>query len=100
MKRWVMAHCFITPVYETGRLTLVGSWPLEKFAMWLVGSVAAALGGLFWETLLPESNGEKSSKENQQKARLLFMRVIRFYKPDSLCLFGASVFLALAVLCK
>ncbi|XP_017312650.1 antigen peptide transporter 2 [Ictalurus punctatus] len=100
MKRWVMAHCFITPVYETGRLTLLGIWPLEKFAMWLVGSVAAALGCLFWETLLPESNGESSSKEKKQKARVLFMRVIRFYRPDYLFLITASVFLALAVLCE
>lgn len=100
MKRWIMVHCFITPVYETGRLTLFGSWALEKFAMWLVGSVAAALGCLFWETLLPESNGESSSKEKKQKARVLFMRVIHLYKPDYLVLIGASVFLALAVLCK
>ncbi|KAF4075232.1 hypothetical protein AMELA_G00232050 [Ameiurus melas] len=68
--------------------------------MWLVGSVAAALGCLFWETLLPESNGESSSKENKQKARVLFMRVIRFYRPDYLFLISASVFLALAVLCE
>lgn len=100
MKRWVLAHCFIAPVYETGRLTLFGSWPLEKSAMWLLGSVAAALGCLFWETLLPESNGESSSKENKQKARVLFMRVILLYKPDYLFLIGASVFLTLAVLCK
>ncbi|XP_060716371.1 antigen peptide transporter 2-like [Tachysurus vachellii] len=100
MKRWVMAHCFITPVYETGRLTLFGNWPMEKFAMWMVGSVAAALGCLFWETLLPESNEESRGKENKQKARVLFMRVIHLYKPDYLFLFGASIFLALAVLCE
>lgn len=100
MKRWILAHCFITPVYETGRLTLFGSWQLEKFAMWLVGSGAAALGCLFWETLFPESNGESSSKEKKQKARELFLRVIRLYKPDYLLLIGACVFLALAVLCK
>ncbi|KAF7689483.1 hypothetical protein HF521_012836 [Silurus meridionalis] len=100
VKRWILAHCFLNPVYETGRLTVFGGWPLEKFAMWLVGSVSAALGCLFWETLFPESNGESSSKENKQKARVLFMRVIRLYKPDYLFLIGASVFLALAVLCE
>ncbi|KAK3511122.1 hypothetical protein QTP70_032105 [Hemibagrus guttatus] len=100
IKRWVMAHCFITPVYETGRLTLFGNWPMEKFAMWLVGSVAAALGCLFWETLIPESNEESSSKEKKQKARVLFMRVLHLYKPDYLFLIGASLFLALAVLCE
>ncbi|KAM9454224.1 antigen peptide transporter 2-like [Clarias gariepinus] len=100
MKRWILAHCFICPVYETGRLTLFGNWPLEKFSLWLLGSVAAALGCLFWETLLPESNGESSSKEKKQKARVLFKRVIILYKPDYLYLIGASGFLALAVLCE
>ncbi|KAI5089976.1 transporter associated with antigen processing, subunit type a, partial [Silurus meridionalis] len=89
-----------SPVGVCARLTVFGGWPLEKFAMWLVGSVSAALGCLFWETLFPESNGESSSKENKQKARVLFMKVIRLYKPDYLFLIGASVFLALAVLCE
>ncbi|MCJ8748012.1 hypothetical protein PDJAM_G00159940 [Pangasius djambal] len=100
MKRWILAHCFLPPVYETGRLTVFGSWPLEKFALWLAGSVAAALGCLFWETLFAESNGESSSRENKQKARVLFMRVIHLYKPDYLFLIGASGFLALAVVCE
>ncbi|KAM9454250.1 antigen peptide transporter 2-like [Clarias gariepinus] len=100
MKRWILAHCFMCPVYETGRLTLFGNWPLEKFSLWLLGSVAAALGCLFWETLLPESNGESSSKEKKQKARVLLKRVIILYKPDYHYLIGASGFLALAVLCE
>uniref|UniRef100_A0AAY5ENH6 Transporter associated with antigen processing, subunit type a n=1 Tax=Electrophorus electricus TaxID=8005 RepID=A0AAY5ENH6_ELEEL len=99
-KRWILTHCFIGPMYETGRLALFGNYPLAKFDMWLVGSVAAALGCLFWEMLFPDSNGESNGKERKQKARVLFMRVIHLYQPDYLLLIGASVFLALAVLCE
>ncbi|XP_062846203.1 antigen peptide transporter 2a [Trichomycterus rosablanca] len=99
-KQWIMAHCFISPIYETCRLALFGNYPVGKFEMWLLGSIAAALGCVFWEMLLPDSNGENNTKEKKQKARVLFMRVIYFYKPDYLILFGASVFLALAVLCE
>ncbi|KAI4898291.1 hypothetical protein NFI96_033494 [Prochilodus magdalenae] len=100
VRRWVLAHCFIGPVYETGRLTLFGNFPLGRTDTWVVGSVAAGLGCLFWETLVPDSNGEGSGKDQNQKARVLFMRVIRFYKPDYLLMIGAFVFLALAVLCE
>ncbi|XP_036451872.1 uncharacterized protein LOC118825392 [Colossoma macropomum] len=99
VKRWLLAHCFIGPVWETGRLTVFGTFQLAKVDTWLVGSVAAALGCLFWETLLPDSE-ESNGKDKKQKARVLFMRVVRFYKPDYLLLIGASVFLALAVLCE
>ncbi|XP_066530950.1 antigen peptide transporter 2a [Hoplias malabaricus] len=96
--RWILAHCLIGPVYETGRLSLFGNFPLARFHTWLFGSVAAALGCLFWETMLCESNGENNGKDTKQKARVLFMRVISFYKPDYLLLVGAFGFLALAVL--
>ncbi|KAG9279318.1 hypothetical protein AMEX_G4833 [Astyanax mexicanus] len=101
VRRWILAHCFIAPVYETGRLTLFGNFPLEKLDTWLVGSAAAALGCLFWETLLPDSSGGSTGGGQQkQKARVLFMRVIRFYRPDYLLMIGAFVFLTLAVLCE
>lgn len=98
-RQWATVHCFISPVYETGRFALLGTSQIGKFEMWLVGSIAAALGCLFWEILLPDTKS-KNNDETKQKARVLFMRVIYFYKPDFFILIGASVFLALAVLCK
>lgn len=100
MKRWIVVHCFISSVYETGRSNLFGNYRLDKFNTWLVGSVAAALACLFWEITLPDTNGDAKGKENKQKARVLFMRVIRLYRPDYILLCGAFVFLALAVLCE
>ncbi|XP_077051207.1 antigen peptide transporter 2a [Siphateles boraxobius] len=100
IRRWMTVHCFIASVYETGRLALFDNYRLDKFNMWLVGTVAAALACLFWEVMLPDTNGESNGKERKQRARDLFIRVIRFYKPDYIILCGAFVFLALAVLCE
>ncbi|KAJ8000102.1 hypothetical protein DPEC_G00201360 [Dallia pectoralis] len=105
-KRWLAAHCLLAPFYETGRLMLHGSSPESTYGplggprLWLVSTVAAAAAALFWETTFPDSNGESNGKEKKQKARVLFMRVVRFYKPDMLFLIGAFIFLSLAVLCE
>ncbi|KAM9419666.1 antigen peptide transporter 2-like isoform 1-T1 [Salvelinus alpinus] len=107
-KRWLAVHCFLAPVYETGRLMLYGSSPERAYgslglgspSLWLLCTVAAAAAALFWETTFPDSNGESNGKENTQKARVLFMRVLIFYRPDTLLLVGAFIFLSLAVLCE
>lgn len=100
IKRWIIVHCFISSVYETGRSSFFGNYRLDKCNTWLVGSVAAALACLFWEITLPDTNGDAQGKERKQKSRVLFMRVIRFYRPDYMLLCGAFVFLTLAVLCE
>ncbi|KAG1948516.1 antigen peptide transporter 2a [Pimephales promelas] len=102
IRRWITVHCFIDSVYETGRLALFDNYRLDKYNSWLVGTVAAALACLFWEVMLPDTNGESNGngKERKQRARVLFIRVIRLYKPDYILLCGAFVFLSLAVLCE
>ncbi|XP_038822370.1 antigen peptide transporter 2-like [Salvelinus namaycush] len=107
-KRWLAVHCFLAPVYETGRLMLYGSSPERAYgslglgspSLWLLCTVAAAAAALFWETTFPDSNGESNGKQKTQKARVLFMRVLIFYRPDTLLLVGAFIFLSLAVLCE
>uniref|UniRef100_A0A4W5NYP2 Transporter associated with antigen processing, subunit type a n=1 Tax=Hucho hucho TaxID=62062 RepID=A0A4W5NYP2_9TELE len=104
-KRWLAVHCFLAPVYETGRLMLCGSpecayGSLGGAGLWLLCTAAAAAAALFWETTFPDNNGESNGKEKTQKARVLFMRVLIFYRPDTLLLVGAFIFLSLAVLCE
>uniref|UniRef100_A0A8C9W9R2 Transporter associated with antigen processing, subunit type a n=1 Tax=Scleropages formosus TaxID=113540 RepID=A0A8C9W9R2_SCLFO len=109
MKRWSAAHCFLGSVYESCRQVMFGG-PLESGAAplenpwqpWflVLNTVAAAAACLFWEITFPDSNGESNGKEKKQKARVLFMRVLRFYRPDYLLLLGAFVFLSAAVLCE
>ncbi|KAL4629589.1 hypothetical protein GN956_G17023 [Arapaima gigas] len=99
MKRWAAAHCFLSSVYESGRAAAFGG-PLEKPWFVVLNTVAAAAACLFWEVTFPDSNGEKNRKEKKQKARVLFMRVLRFCKPDYLLMVGAFFFLSAAVLCE
>nr|XP_046182242.1 antigen peptide transporter 2-like [Oncorhynchus gorbuscha] len=107
-KRWLAVHCFLAPVYETGRLILYGGSPERVYgslglgspSLWPLCTVAAAAAALFWETTFPDSNGESNGKQKTQKARVLFMRVLIFYRPDILLLVGAFIFLSLAVLCE
>ncbi|XP_020361127.1 antigen peptide transporter 2 [Oncorhynchus kisutch] len=107
-KRWLAVHCFLAPVYETGRLMLYGGSPERVYrslglgspSLWPLCTVAAAAAALFWETTFPDSNGESNGKQKKQKARVLFMRVLIFYRPDILLLVGAFIFLSLAVLCE
>ncbi|XP_062342636.1 antigen peptide transporter 2a [Osmerus eperlanus] len=105
LKRVLAGHCLLAPLYETGRVLTYGwpedsaSGPLGGLSAWLLCTVSAAAAALFWETTIPDSDGQ-NGKENKRKARVLFMRVVRFYKPDYLILVGAFVFLSLAVLCE
>ncbi|CAB1351112.1 unnamed protein product [Coregonus sp. 'balchen'] len=106
LKRWLAVHCFLAPVYETGQLMLHGSSPESAYVslggprLWLLCTAATAAAALFWENTFPDSNGESNGKEKTQKARVLFMRVLHFYRPDTLLLVGAFIFLSLAVLCE
>ncbi|KAK6327439.1 hypothetical protein J4Q44_G00030840 [Coregonus suidteri] len=105
-KRWLAVHCFLAPVYETVRLMLYGGSPESAYgslggpSLWLLCTAAVAAAALFWETTFPDSNGESNGKQKKQKARVLFMRVLIFYRPDTLLLIGAFIFLSLAVLCE
>ncbi|CAB1320995.1 unnamed protein product [Coregonus sp. 'balchen'] len=65
-KRWLAAHCFLAPVYETGRLMVHGCSQESAYgplglggpSLWLLCTAAAAAAALFWETTFPDSNGE------------------------------------------
>lgn len=98
LRRLLGTHCLLGPVFWTGRVVLLDSNPLEKSWFWLFNVLATVIACLFWELSCPDeiskSNGEKTA------SRDLLKRVIILYKPDYALLFGAFVFLSLAVLCK
>ncbi|XP_072562108.1 antigen peptide transporter 2a [Paramormyrops kingsleyae] len=106
MRRWAAVHCFLGSVYESGRIAAFGGpletgiGPVGSPGFTFLTSIAAAAACMFWEFVFPDTNGEDDGKGKQQKARVLFMRVISLYKPDYLLLLGAFVFLSLAVLCE
>uniref|UniRef100_A0AAY4CMX2 Uncharacterized protein n=1 Tax=Denticeps clupeoides TaxID=299321 RepID=A0AAY4CMX2_9TELE len=100
LRRLLATHCALGPVVETGRVLLASDCLLESFRLWAGSLAAAGVACFFWEVTWPDGNGESNGTEKKQKARVLFMRVIRLYRPDFLFMLGAFIFLALAVLCE
>lgn len=109
LQRYGATVCLLGPVYESGLSVLLGTQPenwsgsLSSPGKTILATAAAAFACLFWEATFPESHGETCPTSNGEKRReekAMFMRVIRYSKPDAPFLCGAFVFLALAVVCK
>ncbi|KAL2080178.1 hypothetical protein ACEWY4_023971 [Coilia grayii] len=100
LQRWVTSHCLLGPIFFTGHIVMLGSFELEKSCVWLLNLLAAATACLFWEMSWPDKSYQSNGEKRRQTARALFKRVILLYRPDYILLFGAFVFLSLAVLCE
>uniref|UniRef100_UPI003AAE9CDD antigen peptide transporter 2a n=1 Tax=Centroberyx gerrardi TaxID=166262 RepID=UPI003AAE9CDD len=104
--RYIAAHSLLAAVFETGINVLYGGNQqsacglLAHIHSWLMCTAASLAAALFWEISIPDTDDEAAGKEKKQKARVLFVRVLRLYKPDLALLLGASVFLSLAVICE
>ncbi|XP_062385723.1 antigen peptide transporter 2a [Sardina pilchardus] len=99
LKRMLTTHCLLGSVFWTGRMLMLDSHPLEKSSFWLLNILATASAGIFWELSCPDESCQ-SDREKKATSRLLFKRVILLHKPDTILIFGAFVFLVLAVLCE
>ncbi|XP_066580278.1 antigen peptide transporter 2a [Amia ocellicauda] len=103
LRRCLATLALLAPLYESGRLALLGrpveSWsgalPDARLAALALAATAAAC--LFWELSLPSGPAGGSG---QHRARVLFMRVVRYSRPDALYLGGAFLFLTVAVMCE
>uniref|UniRef100_A0A3B4FZA1 Antigen peptide transporter 2-like n=1 Tax=Pundamilia nyererei TaxID=303518 RepID=A0A3B4FZA1_9CICH len=102
--RFITAHSLLPAVFETGTNALYREesecGQLGDVRCWLLFSGASLAAALFWEITIPDSEEEAEGKKKKQKARVLFMRVVRLYRPDYALLFGGLVFLSLAVICE
>ncbi|MGH0151782.1 UNVERIFIED_CONTAM: hypothetical protein FKN15_025007 [Acipenser sinensis] len=106
---YAAALCALTPALQSWQravyvkpVEIVTGSPCLGFC--LLASAVTATACLFWETALPCSAGTEaggsSGEEKKQQARVLFMRVIGYSKPDAVLLGGAFLFLSLAVISK
>ncbi|MGH0137667.1 UNVERIFIED_CONTAM: hypothetical protein FKN15_018638 [Acipenser sinensis] len=104
---YAAALCALTPALQSWQravyvkpVEIVTGSPCLGFC--LLASAVTATACLFWETALPCSAGTEaggsSGEEKKQQARVLFMRVIGYSKPDAVLLGGAFLFLSLAVI--
>ncbi|XP_036371981.1 antigen peptide transporter 2a [Megalops cyprinoides] len=110
LHRCVAAICLLGPVYESGLLVLLGMHPenwigsLSSPGKTLVATAATAIACLFWEVSFPDSYQEtcttSNGQETKKRQKAMFMRVIRYSRPDALFLCAAFLFLALAVICE
>ncbi|XP_058864997.1 antigen peptide transporter 2-like [Acipenser ruthenus] len=104
---YAAALCALTPALQSWQrvvyvkpVEIVTGSPCLGFC--LLASAVTVTACLFWETALPCSAGTEaggsSGEEKKQQARVLFMRVIGYSKPDIVLLGGAFLFLSLAVI--
>lgn len=109
VRRCVAVTCLMCPVYESGLALLMNTQPenwsgsLSCPGKTITSAAATLLACLFWEVSFPDTKRKAESSEcaeTKQRNRELFMRVVRYSKPDAPLLSGAFVFLALAVICK
>ena len=110
LQRCAATMCLLCPVFETGAVILLARYPqnwsgcLSSPGKTVIATIATGTACLFWEVSFPDGVGKvlEGSKgtEKKQKARALFIRVIRYSRPDAPVLSGAFLFLALAVICK
>lgn len=102
--RVIAAHSLLPAVFETGTSALYheetqcGS--SAEVRCWVMCAGASLAAALFWEIIIPDTDDAAAGKEQKQKARELFVRVLHLYKPDCLLLLAGLVFLSLAVICK
>lgn len=102
--RVIAVHSLLPAVFETGLRALQHEQSqcgrMAGIRCWLLGTAASLAAALFWEITIPDSDEAAAGKEKKQKARVLFMRVLRLYRPDYPLMLGGLVFLSLAAICK
>ncbi|XP_005952608.1 antigen peptide transporter 2 [Haplochromis burtoni] len=102
--RFITAHSLLPAVFETGTNAFYREesecGQLGDVRCWLMFSGASLAAALFWEITIPDTDEEAAGKEQKQKARVLFMRVVRLFRPDYPLLLGGLVFLSLASICE
>ncbi|XP_041829386.1 antigen peptide transporter 2 [Melanotaenia boesemani] len=103
LRRFVALLCLLSPVFETGRMLMKPSSehytePAPDLSMLLLGAVSSSVACVVWEKGF--SGNEKMRKDsNKLDYKRLLMRVLTFFKADTLRLIAAFSFLIVAVYC-
>ncbi len=104
LHRLVALLCLLSPVVESGRMLIAP--PAEPYTglspnlnMLLLSPLSSSLACVVWEKGLC---GDGKTRKNNKKldARRLLMRVLKYFKADTLYLIAAFSCLILAVVCK
>ncbi|XP_038591057.1 antigen peptide transporter 2 [Micropterus salmoides] len=101
LRRLVALLCLHSPVFESGRILMAPPeepymGPSPNFSLLLLGSLSSSLACVVWEKGL---RGDGKTDSNKLDARRLLMRMLKYFKPDTLYLIAAFSFLILGVVC-
>ncbi|XP_037547591.1 antigen peptide transporter 2 [Nematolebias whitei] len=93
--------CLLSPVLETGRVLKAPpsepySGPSPDLSMLFLGAVSSSLACGIWENWL---SGDKKMKDDKLDTKQILLRVLTYFKQDTLYLIAAFSFLILGVLC-
>lgn len=106
LKRWVTLLSFLPPMFDSIQTMLHGTGrgfsPVPDPGMVILSTVTSTLIYMVWEMAFPHGGSSKGSRnpKEDEEARALLMRVIRYSRPDYLHLGAAFLFLSLAALCE
>ncbi|XP_044035949.1 antigen peptide transporter 2 [Siniperca chuatsi] len=100
--RLVALLCLLSPVFESGRILMAPSEPYmgppPDLSMLLLGPMASSLACVVWEKGLC-GDGKMRKDDNKLDTRRLLMRMLKYFRPDTLYLIAAFSFLILGVIC-
>ncbi|KAM6964438.1 antigen peptide transporter 2 [Tautogolabrus adspersus] len=101
LRRFVALLCLLYPVFESGQILMAPpSGPsislCPDLGMLLLGAVSSSLVCVIWETGLC---GDGKVKKDQLDSRRLLLRVLKYFKADTLYLVAAFSSLILGVFC-
>lgn len=105
LRRFVALLCLLPPVFVSGRVLVANPSSPEAHAgpspdlivLLLLAPVSSSLACAVWEKGLC-GNG-KLKDGDQANARQLLMRLVKYFRPDTLYLIAAFSFLILGVIC-
>ncbi|KAA8581255.1 antigen peptide transporter 2 [Etheostoma spectabile] len=103
LRRLVALLCLLSPVFESGRIFTAPpseayTGPSPDLSVLLLGLVSSSLACVVWEKGLG-GDATKKKYNPKQDAWPLLMRMLKYFKPDTLYLIAAFGFLILGVIC-
>ncbi|XP_028287889.1 antigen peptide transporter 2 [Parambassis ranga] len=99
--RLVLLLCLLSPVFESGRFLMAPpsepyTGPSPDLTRLVLGPMASLLACVVWEKGLC---GKTKKNDSMPDARRLLIRMLKYFRPDSLYLVAAFGFLILGVIC-
>lgn len=104
LSRMVVFLCLLSPVYESLQTFMAPPSepyrePTADLGRLLLGTACSVFACVVWEMGFCFNTKVKTSSKNLHSSRLL-LRMVMYFKPDTLHIIAAFTFLFLAVFCK